>query len=218
MKGGGLASALAGATGFNLGAATKSVLSSVSKTVLDPANPLGAAVAQASTLKTGLTDAVDAVKKAPDAIAKAAAEVVDEKIATKLEDAGLAAPPPTIPEATGAGETPGTPTTNDPGSTTNNAVTSGGGYETVYLTKPVKDPLHVFYLNGRAIYFTDNGKGRVKIIPLHSDMQMAKTSSRHKYSKKIKHARKHKSTKKHTVRGVRKTSRKAKQHHSRRRR
>jgi hypothetical protein len=110
----------------------------------------------------------------------------------------------------------GTPSTNDPGSIPNNGVTSGGGYETVYLTKPLKDPLHVFYLYGKPIYFTDNGKGRVKIVPIHVDMQMAKTSSRHKYSKKIKRVRKHKSTKKQAKKGVRKTSRRTKQRHSRR--
>ena len=36
------------------------------------------------------------------------------------------------------------------------------------------------------IYYTDNGKGRVKILPMHTNMKMAKTSSRHKYTKKRK--------------------------------
>jgi len=244
MKGGGFdASQLygtvagaAGAAGAGLGdldptKLASTVLSRVQDEILKPTNPLGKAVAEASTLKGKVEGVVTAVKEAPEAIAKEAAKAVDKEIVEKIKNvnakintrlANIVPPPatepppgPELPGESGAMENNGTPPTNDPGST---AVSGGGGYETVFLTKPVKDPLHVFYLDGRPIYFTDNGNGRVKIIPLHSDMQMATTSSRHKYSKKIKHARKHKSTKKHTVRGVRKTSRKAKQHHSRRRR
>jgi hypothetical protein len=92
----------------------------------------------------------------------------------------------------------------------------GGRYETIHLKKPLKDPLHVFYLDGKPIYYTDNGKGRVKILPIHMNMKMAKTSSRHKYTKKMRHKRKTRSTKKSRAKGVRKTSRKAKQRRTRR--
>lgn len=218
MKGGSILSSLgsvgsaaAGAAGIDPAAIQKSVLASVQKTVLDPKNPLGAAVQQATSLQGKISNVVEAVKDAPDTIAQAAATAVESKIVEKLGPGG------TAQGASGSLENLGTPSTNDPGSISNNDVTSGGGYETVYLTKPLKDPLHVFYLYGKPIYFTDNGKGRVKIVPIHADMQMAKTSSRHKYSKKIKRVRKHKSTKKQTKRGVRKTSRRTKERHSRRR-
>ena len=206
-------SAAAGAAGVDPAAMQQSIIASVQKTVLDPKNPLGAAVQQATSLQSKISNVVEKVKDAPDTIAQAAASAVDSKIKTLEAAVGAA---PTTTGAAGT-ETFGTPPTNDPGSVSNNGVTSGGGYETVYLTKPLKDPLHVFYLYGKPIYFTDNGKGRVKIVPIHADMQMAKTSSRHKYSKKIKRVRKHKSTKKHIVKGVRKTSRRTKQQHSRRR-
>jgi hypothetical protein len=222
MKGGNFLSSLgkvgsaaAGAAGIDTAAIQKSVLASVQKTVLSPDNPLGAAVEKATKLTGKVANVVEAVKSAPDTIAQAAATAVESKIVEKLGDAGLENP--TAQGASGSLENLGTPSTNDPGSIANNGVTSGGGYETVYLTKPLKDPLHVFYLYGKPIYFTDNGKGRVKIVPIHVDMQMAKTSSRHKYSKKIKRVRKHKSTKKQAKKGVRKTSRRTKQRHSRRR-
>jgi hypothetical protein len=218
MKGGNLlstfgkvGSAAAGAAGIDTAAIQKSVLASVQKTVLDPKNPLGAAVEKATTLTGKVANVVEAVKAAPDTIAQAAATAVESKIVEKLGPGG------TAQGASGSLENLGTPSINDPNSVQENAVTSGGGYETVYMTKPLKDPLHVFYLYGKPIYFTDNGKGRVKIVPIHVDMQMAKTSSRHKYSKKIKRVRKHKSTKKQAKKGVRKTSRRTKQRHSRRR-
>jgi hypothetical protein len=204
-------SAAAGAAGIDTAAIQKSVLASVQKTVLDPKNPLGAAVEKATSLTGKVANVVEAVKAAPDTIAQAAATAVESKIVEKLGPGG------TAQGASGSLENLGTPSINDPNSVQENAVTSGGGYETVYMTKPLKDPLHVFYLYGKPIYFTDNGKGRVKIVPIHVDMQMAKTSSRHKYSKKIKRVRKHKSTKKQAKKGVRKTSRRTKERHSRRR-
>jgi hypothetical protein len=212
-------SAAAGAAGVDPAAIQQSVLASLQKTVLDPKNPLGAAVQQATSLQGKISNVVEAVKDAPDTIAQAAATAVDSKI-KNLEAAVGPLPNTENPTTTGAAGTENfgaPPSGNDPGSISNNGVTSGGGYETVYLTKPLKDPLHVFYLYGKPIYFTDNGKGRVKIVPIHVDMQMAKTSSRHKYSKKIKHVRKHKGTKKQILRGVRKTSRRTKERHSRRR-
>jgi hypothetical protein len=230
MKGGLSFSNIAGSVGKSLtqsvtsgiGSITPaSIAKTVTNTLMAPGGDLAAAVKAATSLPGKLQTVVKDVAQAPTVIAQAAANAVTQKIDDKLAAAGI-----TTTGAEGT-ENLGTPTQNDPGSISNfgatgannedAVVTTGGGYETVHLTKPPKDPLHVFYLDGRPIYFTDNGKGRVKILPMHTDIEMAKTSSRHKYTKKIKHKGRPKSTKKSRAKGVRKISRKAKQQHSRRR-
>jgi hypothetical protein len=250
--------------------------SSIQQALLSEGSPLKAISDQATGITSKLTDVVQKVQDAPTTIAKAAAAVVDEKIAAaatavdqKIASAGLGDTPvnaATTTSDTNAGissnnsnsygnsnnysdnssnenagyenenenagnenenenagnenenENAGNENENENAGNENdpNAI-SGGGYQTVYLTKPVKN-LHVFYLDGKPIYFTDNGKGRVKIIPMHTDMQMASSSSRHKYTKKIRRAKKKKNTRKSKVKGVRKTSRRGKQNRSRRRR
>ena len=234
MKGGLSLSSLAGSVGKSLGKSVTnsvgtslgsitpaSIAKTVTNTLMAPGSDLAAAVQAATSLPGKLSTVVNEVGKAPTVIAQAAANAVTQKIDDKFAAAGI-----TTTGAAGT-ENLGTPTQNDPGSIENFGATgantvdpqpsTGGGYETVHLTKPPKDPLHVFYLDGRPIYFTDNGKGRVKILPIHTDIEMAKTSSRHKYTKKMKHKRRPKSTKKSRAKGVRKISRKAKQQHSRRR-
>jgi hypothetical protein len=184
----------------------KAIAASIQQTLLAPGNPLGDAVAKATSITGQLTNVVDKVQKAPETIATAAAEAVDAKIA----NAGLGTGSPAAnTEETGENEYEEEPEEEEEeeeeyeNEEEPEENMEGGPYETVYLTKPVKDPLHVFYLNGRPIYFTDNGKGRVKILPLHSGMKMASTASRRKYTKKIKR------NKKSRVKSVRKTSKKA---------
>jgi len=188
-----------------------------------------------------LIDAKDAIPQlAADRSAEAARAAVDSQLAAAGITPGEGTPASNQPtnntasndstnntasndstNNTASNENMGEPSQNDPNSTNSGGNTTGaqegGRYETLHLMKPPKDPLHVFYLDGRPIYFTDNGKGRVKILPMHTNMQMAKTSSRHKYTKKMKHKRKTRSTKKSRAKGVRKTSHKAKQRRSRRR-
>ena len=208
--GGGLINSIKGAVGSKMPTSVSDFAKKVTETIMAPGSPLADAAGIATSLPGKLTDVIDSIEEAPDAIAQAAADKATEAIDAKLAEVGTS----------GRGSTDGygAPSETDPGSEySNNASSGGGGYETVHLSKPPKDPLHVFYLDGRPIYFTDNGKGRVKILPMHVDMQMAKTSSRHKYTKKMRQRRKTRSTKKSRAKGVRKTSRKAKQHHSRRR-
>ena len=224
--GGGLFNSVKGAVGSAAGSAGVSIPSvselaqKVTDAVMKPGSPLAQAASVATSLPGKLTEVIDSVEEAPTVIAQAAADKATEAIDARLAEVDLTPPPPAPSNTSGTQYTDsyGEPSENDPGSEYyNNASSGGGGYETVHLSKPPKDPLHVFYLDGRPIYFTDNGKGRVKILPMHVDMQMATTSSRHKYTKKIRHKRKTRSTKKSRSKGVRKTSRKAKQHHSRRR-
>jgi hypothetical protein len=189
----------------------------VTNAVMSPGSPLAQAASVATSLPGKLTEVIDTVQDAPDTIAQAAADKATEAIDARLAEVGTQ-PIPTAAPTPAPTDGYGAPSETDPGSEYhNNASSGGGGYETVHLSKPPKDPLHVFYLDGRPIYFTDNGKGRVKILPMHVGMQMAKTSSRHKYTKKMRQRRKTRSTKKSRAKGVRKTSRKAKQHHSRKR-
>ena len=217
-NGGGLfnaAKGAMGAAGIPVPSASE-LAQKVTNLVMAPGSPLSQAAAVATSLPGKLTDVIDTVEEAPTVIARAAADKATEAIDARLAEVDLT--PPANTSGRHATDSYGEPSETDPGSEYyNNASSGGGGYETVHLSKPPKDPLHVFYLDGKPIYFTDNGKGRVKILPMHVDMQIAKTSSRHKYTKKMRHRRKTRSTKKSRAKGVRKTSRKAKQHHSRRR-
>jgi hypothetical protein len=189
----------------SLNSLTQQALSKVQTTLLNPNNPVGALAGKAtqitqtlSNAKNQMTGIVDKVAKAPDIIAAAAADAVGEK----LKAAGISAKASGSEEASGADEASGAnenasgaavegapPTSADPNSVENTELQSGGSpYEVVHLTKKIRDPLFVFYMAGKPIYYTRNSKGRVKILPLYADVKASRQIKR-KSKKKSRKSR-----------------------------
>ena len=190
----------------SLNSLTQQALSRVQTTLLNPNNPVGALAGKAtqitqtlSNAKNQMTGIVDKVAKAPDIIAAAAADAVGEK----LKAAGISAKASGADEASGANENASganenasgaavegaPPTSADPNSYENTELQSGGSpYEVVHLTKKIRDPLFVFYMAGKPIYYTRNSKGRVKILPLYADVKASRQIKR-KSKKKSRKSR-----------------------------
>ena len=191
----------------SLNSLTQQALTKVQTTLLNPNNPVGALAGKAtqitqtlSNAKNQMTGIVDKVVKAPDIIAAAAAEAVGEK----LKAAGITEGASGSEEnasganenssganenASGAALEGAPPTSADPNSYENTELQSGGSpYEVVHLTKKIRDPLFVFYMAGKPIYYTRNSKGRVKILPLYADVKASRQIKR-KSKKKSRNSR-----------------------------
>jgi hypothetical protein len=100
-----------------------------------------------------------------------------------------------------------------------NAEQEGGGprYEIVELTVPINDPLYVYYMEGKPIYFTQNAYGQILVLPMAADLELiTRYPPPHIRTKRVKHAKKRGSTKKNAVKSARKLTRKSGQRRSRR--
>lgn len=212
--------------GINMGALTTSLTQAVQAKIAGPGTPIGGLLAKADniktqveTAKTKITDVATKIQNAPKLITN----TVVAGVGAKLKNAGISTPTgqtATGQTSTGPEQLGTPPTDSDPGTDITNTPTSGGGlnhsYETVHLTRKIKHPLYVFYLDGRPIYFTQSSNDEVELIPLYSDIVISNTSARHKYTKKVKTPKRHSNhTLKHVIKGIRKVSHKTKQKHSR---
>ena len=90
----------------------------------------------------------------------------------------------------------------------------GGGprYEIVQLTMPVKDPLYVYYIKKKPVYFTQNKYGKLTILSTASSLHPTTRYSSYTNTKKKRRG----VSKKAAKRSVSKLTRKAGKHRSRR--
>ena len=149
-------------------------------------NPTIAQLAKTASSVKSLSTMLPTIK---DDIIKQVRVEVDNQVKESLAAGVKSEGPPSV--ATGD---PGIalPDTKDPGllvtegESTNPVPQEGGGnkYEMVELTTPVDDPLYVIYEDGRATYFTYNGKD-VVILPFYSEIESTPQMG-HKLSKKKK--------------------------------
>jgi outer membrane murein-binding lipoprotein Lpp len=194
-------------------------------------NPLMASVMENPTIKkltnaagkigevgTKIQDLTGNVKELPNKVAEVAGAAATAKVNEALAAQGME---PAAPSSNSSGAEEGEINAEEGENNAeeeNNAEQEGGGprYEIVELTTPIKDPLFVYYMNGKAIYFTQNARGHVVILPMLSDLESIREYLPHKYTKKTTTTHKRGSTKKTFVKGARKLTRKSGQRRSRR--
>jgi hypothetical protein len=201
-------------------------------------NPLMASVMENPTIKkltnaagkigevgTKIQDLTGNVKELPNKVAEVAGAAATAKVNEALAAQGME---PAAPSSNASGAEEGENNAEEGEYNTeegennaeeeNNAEQEGGGprYEIVELTTPIKDPLFVYYMNGKAIYFTQNARGHVVILPMLSDLESIGEYLPHKYTKKTTTTHKRGSTKKTFAKGARKLTRKSGQRRSRR--
>jgi hypothetical protein len=186
----GLLSGLAGAAASATGLPDVSTLTeAITAKLTDPSTKIGATLGK-------VTQVAQQIKDAPTAITDAVVKGVQQ------QQAGV--PAATSSDAAGA--------SGDPPTSTNEGVEedeqqSGGSrqYEIVHLTRRVKHPLYVTRLYGAPIYYTQDSKNNVKILPIFGGL----ISARHKSTKKAKKAKSSRKRKSPSKKSKRKTSRKA---------
>jgi len=187
-------------------------------------NPLMASVMENPTIKkltnaagkigevgTKIQDLTGNVKELPNKVAEVAGAAATAKVNEALAAKGME---PVAPSTSASGAEEGANNAEEE----NNSEQEGGGprYEIVELTTPIKDPLFVYYMNGKGIYFTQNARGHITILPMLSDLESIAEYLPYKYTKKTIRIQKPGRTKKASVKGARKLTRKTRQRRSRR--
>ena len=180
----GIAGAAAGAAGLP---DVSSLTDAITAKLTDPSTKIGATLGK-------VTQVAQQIKDAPSTITDAVVKGVQQQqagvpaVATSSDAAGASGDPPT--------------STNE--GVEEEAQQSGGShqYEIVHLARPIKNRLYVTRLYGDPIYYTQDSKNKVKILPIFGGLQRTR-AARHKYTKKAKKAkssRKHKSPSKKSKR------------------
>jgi hypothetical protein len=166
----GIAGAAAGAAGLP---DISSLTDAITAKLTDPSTKIGATLGK-------VTQVAQQIKNAPSTITDAVVKGVQQ------QQAGVPAAA-TSSDAAGA--------SGDPPTSTNEGVEedeqqSGGSrqYEIVHLTRRVKHPLYVTRLYGAPIYYTQDSKNNVKILPIFGGLPRTR-AARHKSTKKAKKAK-----------------------------